>query len=200
MKKAIQKSQAEIDDAYDNGSHIPDSASFVARWPAAADAFRKTLHTAGRARLDLRYGTAEAECLDLFLPAAPGKGLMVFVHGGYWRAFGRKDWSHLAKGAVDEGYAVAIPSYTLCPAIRISGITRQIKSAVECVAQAVDGPIFLTGHSAGGHLVARLCCEDIMLQEEVANRIQRIVPISGLFDSASADQRLHERAAAAGPG
>ena len=120
---------------------------------------------------------------------------MVFVHGGYWRAFGRKDWSHLAKGAVDEGYAVAIPSYTLCPAIRISGITRQIKSAVERAAAEIDGPIFLAGHSAGGHLVARLCCEDIVLQEEVANRIERIVPISGLFDlrpltSASMNRQL----------
>ena len=120
---------------------------------------------------------------------------MVFVHGGYWRAFGRKDWSHLAKGAVDEGYAVAIPSYTLCPAIRISGITRQVKSAVEYVAREVGGPIFLTGHSAGGHLVARLCCEDTMLQMETVNRIERIVPISGLFDlrpltSASMNEQL----------
>ena len=107
---------------------------------------------------------------------------MVFVHGGYWRAFGRKDWSHLAKGAVKEGYAVAVPSYTLCPAIRISGIARQIKTAVEHAASEVDGPIFLTGHSAGGHLVTRLCCEDTVLQRDVIDRIKRIVPISGLFD------------------
>ena len=60
---------------------------------------------------------------DLFLPEDTPKGLVVFVHGGYWVRFDKSYWSHLANGSVEHGYAVAMPSYTLCPQTRISGIT-----------------------------------------------------------------------------
>ena len=56
--------------------------------------------------------------LDLFLPDRTPRGLVVFVHGGFWLAFDKSFWSHLAAGLV-------------------------------------DGPIRLSGHSAGGHLAAR---------------------------------------------
>jgi arylformamidase len=44
------------------------------------------------------------------------------------------------------------------------------------------GPIRLAGHSAGGHLVARIACENAPLPETVATRIDRVLAISGLFD------------------
>jgi arylformamidase len=40
----------------------------------------------------------------------------------------------------------------------------------------------LTGHSAGGHLVTRMICEDSPLVSAVANRIDRVISISGLHD------------------
>ena len=84
------------------------------------------------------------------------KGLVVFIHGGYWLRFDKSFWSHLATGAVEFGYAVAMPTYTLCPEIRISGIVGEIGAAIGKAAGLVDGPIFLTGHSAGGHLASRM--------------------------------------------
>ena len=68
-------------------------------------------------------GTAPRNRFDLFLPEDAPKGLVVFVHGGYWVRFDKSYWSHLARGSVEHGYAVAMPSYTLCPQTRISGIT-----------------------------------------------------------------------------
>ncbi|HHL20897.1 MAG TPA: alpha/beta hydrolase, partial [Aliiroseovarius sp.] len=46
----------------------------------------------------------------------------------------------------------------------------------------VAGPIVLSGHSAGGHLVARMNCEDVVLSTDAAARLARILPISPLSD------------------
>jgi acetyl esterase/lipase len=170
------------DDAYNNRDHIPDAAQFPPRWTAQAAAFRKRLATAGRARLDIAYGATERERFDLFLPGGMAQGLVVFVHGGYWRLFGKSDWSHLAQGPLDRGWAVAMPGYTLCPQIRISGITRQIGAAVAAAARELGGPIRLAGHSAGGHLVTRMLCQGAPLAEAVAARIASVTSISGVHD------------------
>ncbi len=57
---------------------------------------------------------------------------------------------------------------------------RQIARAIEAAAKCIQGPIVLAGHSAGGHLVARMRCSDVAL--DVADRVQRIMPISPLSD------------------
>ncbi len=173
---------ADLDDAYANAAHIPQAEAFPARWRGAAHEWRMARAAAGRARLNLPYGPGERQRFDLFLPEGEAQGLVMFVHGGYWRAFGREDWSHLAAGAVASGYAVAIPSYTLAPAARISAITREIAAALEAVAGEVPGPIHLAGHSAGGHLVARMLCRDVRLSRDVVGRLARAVAISPLGD------------------
>jgi acetyl esterase/lipase len=170
------------DDAYSNRNHIPGAAEFPPRWAAQAAAFRKDLTAAGRARLDIAYGVTERERFDLFLPEGMAQGLVVFVHGGYWRLFGKSDWSHLAGGALERGWAVAMPGYTLCPQVRISDITRQIAAAIAAAARELGGPIRLAGHSAGGHLVTRMLCQDAPLPESVAARIASVVSISGVHD------------------
>jgi len=170
------------DDAYNNRDHIPDAADFPPRWAVEAATLRERLTAEGRARLDIAYGTTARERFDLFLPEGVALGLAVFVHGGYWRAFDKSDWSHLATGALARGWAVAMPGYTLCPQIRVSGITRQIGAAITAAARELGGPIRLAGHSAGGHLVTRMLCEDAPLPEAVALRIASVVSISGVHD------------------
>jgi arylformamidase len=120
--------------------------------------------------------------LDLFRPEGQPKGLVVFVHGGFWRALDKSFWSHLACGSVESGYAVAMPSYTLCPAVRIADITREIAAAIAQAASMVEGPLFLTGHSAGGHLVTRMISTTSPLPEAARARIRNTVSISGVHD------------------
>ncbi|MEO1491421.1 MAG: alpha/beta hydrolase [Pseudomonadota bacterium] len=168
------------DKAYANHTFIDGAAGYPPRWAAEAAAFRANL--SHRARLDLAYGDAPRERLDLFLPDDTPEGLIVFVHGGYWRRFDKSSWSHLAAGGVALGWAVAMPSYTLCPEVRIRDITRQIGTAIAVAADEVAGPIRLTGHSAGGHLVTRMLCADAPLCPHVAARIVNTVSISGVHD------------------
>ncbi len=174
------------DDAYAVTPHIPGGADWPARWAEAALAWRGREAAVGRARLNLPYGASggdtDRQAFDLFYPAGRPVGLVVFVHGGYWRAFGRQDWSHLAAGAQAMGRAVAIPSYPLAPAASIPAITRAVASAVVAAAAEVPGPIALAGHSAGGQLVARMLCPDVDLPRAVAERIVSVLPISPLAD------------------
>lgn len=169
-------------DAYTNGAHIAGGDVYPGRWAEAAVAFREMIGEFGSARLDLAYGAQPRNRLDLFLPAEKPWGLFVFVHGGYWMRFDKTTWSHLAEGAIRRGFAVAMPSYTLCPDIGIAGITREIAAAAGFAAAEVDGPIYLAGHSAGGHLVSRLMAAPALLPEEVQRRIAHVVSISGLHD------------------
>lgn len=170
--------ETDMDRAYANGAFIPGSEALPALWQAQAAAFRASL--GARACLDLPYGPSPREAFDLFLPPEPSpKGLLVFVHGGYWMAFGRESWSHFAAGALARGWACAMPSYTLAPEAPISQMTRQIASCIRTAQSRVPGPTVVTGHSAGGHLSARMGCDDIAL-----SGISRVVPISPLADLA----------------
>ncbi len=166
------------EDAFANGAHIAGAADYPPRWQAEAAAFR----AAAEGRCDITYGDEARARLDLFMPDGPARGLVVFFHGGYWRAFDKSTWSHLAAGPLALGWAVALPSYPLAPAARLAEITVQAGRAVAQAAGLVDGPIRLAGHSAGGHLAARLACIDAPLPGAVAARVARLVSISGLHD------------------
>ena len=166
------------DDAYANSAYIPDTNALVEGWWRDAAAYR----AASACELDVPYGRGARAKLDLFHPAGSTRGLVVFVHGGYWMDFDKSAWSHLAAGPVARGWAVAIPSYDLCPDARIAQITRQIADAVGEAAARVAGPIALSGHSAGGQLAMRLVCADAPLPAVTADRIRRVVGISGVYD------------------
>lgn len=173
---------SDWDDAYANGAYIENSGSYVEHWERASERFREEMLAANRAELDLAYGDAQREKLDLFMPEGTPKGLFVFVHGGYWLSFDKSAWSHLAAGPIARGWAVAMPSYTLAPEARISTMTQQIGAAVLYAATKVKGPIRIAGHSAGGHLVSRMMCADTPLSKEVQARLNHVISISGLHD------------------
>ncbi len=162
----------DMDDRFANGAYIVDAAAYPPRWAAAAQAFRD----ATMCELDIPYGPSPRQTMNIFYPDRLAKGLVVFVHGGYWRMFDKSYWSHLAAGAVANGWAVAMPSYDLCPEVRISDITSQVANAVALAATRVAGPIRMAGHSAGGQIVARLATMDW------DGRLARVVPISPVTD------------------
>ena len=172
------QTRAYWDDAYSNGAYIPNANSFYESWVRDAAAFRET----AQGDLDISYGPSSRNTLDLFMPEGTPRGLAVFVHGGYWLETDKSMWSHLAAGAVASGWACAVPSYDLCPDVRIADITRQVARAIRLAAERVAGPIHISGHSAGGHLCMRMGCADQPLGADVTGRVRRILGISGLYD------------------
>lgn len=154
------------DDAYENTAHIPDGPSHLPRWQRLS---RQVLETA---RIEA----------GIFMPTGVPCGLMVFIHGGYWMATDPGYYAHLSRGAVVRGWAVLIPSYPLAPAGNFNQMTAALAAAITSAASRIPGPVVLCGHSAGGHLAARLICRDTPLAPQILARIGRVVPISGIFD------------------
>ncbi len=170
------------DDAYANGPNIPKGDRWPAAWVEPARLYREALAAEGRAKLGIAYGDKPRNRFDFFLPAGKPAGLVVYVHGGFWIALDNSYWSHFAHGALECGYAVALPAYTLAPENRIAEITLEIGQAITAAADLVEGPIRLAGHSVGGHLVTRMITTTSPLAEPVRDRIVNTVSISGVHD------------------
>ena len=169
----------DLDDAYANAPYIPDAESYPPRWAADAAQFREKM--GARAELDVPYGARARQTYDFFSAEGAAKGTLVFVHGGYWLKFDKTSWSHFAEGGLAAGWDVALVQYDLCPTVSIGDITNQIARAIRAIATRTKGPLSLTGHSAGGHLVARMLAPG-MLPADVAGRIARVAPISPVSD------------------
>lgn len=167
------------DDAFSNSAYIPGSENLPGIWAERALGYRLALHGF---KQDIRYGAAPRAQMDLVEPDGTPRGLLVFVHGGFWLDFDKSSWTDLAEGARASGWAVALPSYTLAPQARIGDMTLEIAAAVTKAAELVDGPVRLAGHSAGGHLVTRMICDDSPLSADILGRIEKVMSISGLHD------------------
>tara|TARA_R110002167_G_scaffold1086_9_gene4684 strand:+ start:145 stop:933 length:789 start_codon:yes stop_codon:yes gene_type:complete len=154
---------------YNNRALVPDHPAVMARWRDAAEATR-----AATPPQQIAYGPGPREAMDLF-EAGPDAPVAVFLHGGYWQAL-NKDWfSGLAPALAAHGVSLAIPSYDLCPDVRLGQILRQVRTAVEVVRDRTGTRPVVFGHSAGGHMAA------CMLSE---GRASAAVAISGVFDLA----------------
>ncbi len=171
----------KLDDAYANAAYISGADAYPPRWKEAAQTFREKL--GARAQTRVSYGPSERQVFDFFQPEGVARGTVVFVHGGYWKAFDQSYWSHLAAGPLARGWAVAMPGYDLCPDVRIGEITTQIAAAVTKISERTFGPVALAGHSAGGHLVCRMT-DPLVLPSDIRDRIKQIVPISPVADLA----------------
>lgn len=169
------------DDAFDNMGHVKGSAGLPEFWAKRAAEYRDALPSESL-KVDIAYADRARQKLDIVWPDGPAQGLVVFIHGGFWMRLDESYWTDLAEGVRANGWAVCFPSYTLAPEARISDMTAEMGLAINLAAAQVEGPIVLAGHSAGGHLVSRMLCDDSPLKPSILERVQRCVSISGLHD------------------
>ena len=142
---------------YNNRALVPEHPQIFARWNEASRRAQESLRPA-----EHRYGAMPGETLDLF-PARGGDGrCMMFIHGGYWRSLDKKDFAFIAPAFVEAGVHLAVVNYDLCPKVTIEEIVRQMLRAsrwlwLQAGELGIDrGRLYVSGHSAGGHLTAML--------------------------------------------
>lgn len=186
---------AWLEAQYNNRARVPAHGQILARWARDSQAAR----AAGSCRLDLAYGASAAERLDVFSPAAPtaparattpGAPLLVFIHGGWWRALDKADHSFVAPALTTAGAVVVVPNYALCPSVGIEDIALQMaRSLVWCWrhAQELGGDprrITVAGHSAGGHLAAMMLSAlwPRLGDDLPPDLVKAALSISGVFD------------------
>lgn len=151
---------------------VPDFPAIDARWTAAAQAA-----LAAHPPEVLSFGAHERQAVDLYRPRGAAKGLLVFVHGGYFQRRHRRDFAWLAPAWLDRGVAVAAVGYRLCPEVDLATLIEDVMQGTRTALAAVPGVARLVGgHSAGGHLCATL-----------ASRLPEAhwagcIPTSGVFE------------------
>lgn len=130
-----------------NSAEAPD--------PAAS---RQQVRAPQRAIPFARVG-AKVLSLDLYLPVEePPVGVIVWVHGGAWRA-GSRESVDLAPMTL-RGWAVASVDYRLSTEARFPAQVHDIKAAARFLRGRADdfglpnAPYVIAGASAGGHLAA----------------------------------------------
>ena len=142
---------------YNNRALVPDHPQHFARWDAASRHARETLRPA-----EQRYGDMPGETLDFFRARGGDGRCMMFIHGGYWRSLDKKDFSFLAPAFVEAGVTLVVVNYDLCPKVTIEEIVRQMLRAsrwlwLHAAELGIDrNRLYVSGHSAGGHLTAML--------------------------------------------
>ena len=116
-------------------------------------------------RLDVPFGESALERLDIW-PGGGSSPILLFIHGGYWRAFDKSMFRFVAERFVEAGACVVLNNYDLCPNVTMDTITEQNRRALAWIwghAADIGGDrarIHVTGHSAGGHLTAMLLATD----------------------------------------
>jgi len=138
----------------------------------------------------VRYGGGPSEHLDIFRTTRDHAPVLVFIHGGYWRAFDKKDHAFVAPQFTEEGVCVVVPNHALCPAVTIPDIVMQIVRAVAWTWKHIGhyggdrNRIHVAGHSAGGHLAAMMaaCAWDVHDPALPKDLVKGAMSMSGLHD------------------
>ncbi len=171
-------SPEDVERNYNNRALVPTYPEYLNRYAATSAAAR-----ASRPYTTHRFGAQPNSTFDLF-GAHGARALLVFIHGGYWRALTKEEFSFVAPSYCDKRVAVAILNYDLCPTTTIGGIVDQVVAAMHYLARMPSVPKhwLMAGHSAGGHLTAAMWSPLAKLSPDVRNRIIGGMSISGIHD------------------
>jgi arylformamidase len=165
---------------YNNRARVPEHTEIAERWSLLSSAYR----LAGNTELDQPYGTRERHRYDLFHADAAGAPLVVYIHGGYWQRGDRKDYSFVARELNAAGVSVAIPSYTLSPAVSVMEIADEMQACMTALWRKTGKRPMAIGHSAGGHLTAEMLARSSWGSGVPGDLVRYGYAISGVFDLA----------------
>ena len=177
--------RTQLDAAYNNTAAVPERSAIYADWAARSAAVRRK-HAS---YLDLTYGESPRDRLDLLMAANPKAPTLAFIHGGYWQMNDKENFAFLAEGPLPRGINLAVVEYTLAPAARLDRIVAEIRRAVQWLAEhlrdygADPDRLYVSGHSAGGHLTAMMMSLPV---------VRDGLAISGIYRSRTYSAQLFE--------
>ena len=148
----------------------------------------RRVRAAAKSWLGVPYGNSPREKLDIYPADRPGGPVLIYIHGGYWRSGNKEDNCNFVPVFTKRGASVVLVEYDLCPSVTLSDIVRQTRSAITWVYRNIlrysgnPSKIYLSGHSAGGHLTAMALAHDWEKEGLPRDLIKGAVATSGVYD------------------
>lgn len=131
------------------------------------------------------------QTLNIFSPRKPvDKNVLIFIHGGSWRSGDKNLYTFFGSRMARKGVVTVIINYPLNPVGDFNDMAYASATSVKWVYENIDqfggdrNKIFVSGHSAGGHLAAL-----ISLRDQYLDSVGIKSPIKGaiLIDAAGLD-------------
>jgi len=180
--------QTELDAQYNNRAMVPEHIDIHAAFEEDGEALLADYNV----RLDISYGPSAEETLDIYLPENPTAApINIFLHGGYWFSRHKNDFRFLARGLVPSGAIMVVVNYALVPSVDLDELVRQCRAATAWAyanASSFGGDaekIYVSGHSAGGHLTAMMMTDWPAFGNGLpADVVKGGAALSGIYDIA----------------
>jgi arylformamidase len=174
----------ELEFQYNPRESVPEYPELAKRRAEASHKARSAL----KSWLNVPYGSSRREVLDIYPADRPGGPVLVYIHGGYWRSGSKDDNCNFAPAFVQRGVTVVLVEYDLCPEVTVTDICRQTRAAIAWVYRNIlrysgnPSKLYVSGHSAGGHLTAMALAHDWEKQGLPRTLIKGAVATSGVYD------------------
>lgn len=178
--------QDQLDEQYNNRARFPNFEEHFDAWQRWSADTRSRLPC----HIDVAFGSTEDEKIDVFPAQIKGAPIYVFIHGGYWYSLDKENYSYTAEGLRPHGITTIVNNFGLAPAHSMGEIVRQNRQAVAHIWRnahqwgADRDRIYVSGHSAGGHLAALLLATDWAAYEAdlPGDLVKGACAIGGIFD------------------
>jgi acetyl esterase/lipase len=129
--------------------------------------------------------------LDIFRPEGQqGLPVLLFFHGGVWQQGDKSHYTNVGQALARRGILTLVVNYRLTPTVRHPEHTRDAARAAAWALENVErfggrkDRVFLSGHSAGGHLVTLLLFDPSYLKAtgHAPQELAGVIALSGVFD------------------
>jgi len=171
---------------YDVESTVSDLPGYMRPFAERSDQVRKTFQQ--RCKLDIAYGSLNAQKLDVYLPEASRNApVLVFFHGGAWKGSNKESRAFPAEVFCASGAIWISVEYPLAPEHTIEMQTESAELALDWIgknATRFGGDphrILVMGHSAGAHLATMGIFRTLTTKPELSSNFELLM-LSGVFD------------------
>jgi arylformamidase len=174
----------EMEYQYNPRESVPEYPELAKTRSAQA----KIVRESAKSWLNVPYGNSPREMLDIYAADKAGGPVLIYIHGGYWRSGSKEDNCNFVPTFTKRGATVVLVEYDLCPQVTVSDIVRQTRAAIAWVCKNITrysgdpSKVFISGHSAGGHLTAMALANDWTKEGLPQDCIKGAVATSGVFD------------------
>jgi len=174
----------EMEYQYNPRESVPEFPKLAKIRAAQAKKVRET----AKSWLNISYGSSPRELLDIYAADMPSGQVLIYIHGGYWRSGSKEDNCNFVPTFTKRGATVVLVEYDLCPQVTVSDIVRQTRAAIAWVCKNITrysgdpSRIYISGHSAGGHLTTLALTNDWTKEGLPQDCIKGAVATSGVYD------------------